>query len=80
MLQLCRTPPDSVSEGSNSSLSVGVRRLISLLDEKEDLSNQGSKRRKVERSLSDNSKEGELGSIPRRQTEITAGSNINSSS
>ncbi|XP_075650001.1 glutamate receptor 3.3 [Castanea sativa] len=80
MLRLCRTPPDSVSEGSNSSLSVGVRRLFSLLDEKEDLSNQGSKRRKVERSLSDNSKESELGSITRRQTEITAGSNINSSS
>ena len=72
MLRLCRTPPDSVSEGSNGSLSVGVRRLISLLDEKEDLSNQGSKRRKVERSLSDNSKESELGSITRKQTEITA--------
>ena len=80
MLRLCRTPPDSVSEGSNGSLSVGVRRLISLLDEKEDLSNQGSKRRKVERSLSDNSKENELGSITRKQTEITVGSNINSSS
>ncbi|XP_050267948.1 glutamate receptor 3.3 isoform X1 [Quercus robur] len=80
MLRLCRTPPDSVSEGSNGSLSVGVRRLISLLDEKEDLSNQGSKRRKVERSLSDNSKESELGSITGKQTEITVGSNINSSS
>lgn len=80
MLRLCRTPPDSVSEGSNSSISVRVRRLISILDEKEDLSNQGSKRRKVERSLSDNSKESELGSITMRQTEIAAGSNINSSS
>ena len=80
MLRLCRTPPDSVSEGSNGSLSVHVRRLISLLDQKEDLSNQGSKRRKVERSFSDNSKESELGSVTMRQTEIAAGSDINSSS
>jgi ionotropic glutamate receptor len=67
MLQLCRTAPsESVLAGSHSSISGRVRRLISLMDEKEDHSNSGSKRRKVERSLSDNDKE--LGSNPSRQT------------
>uniref|UniRef100_A0A2N9HFE0 Glutamate receptor n=1 Tax=Fagus sylvatica TaxID=28930 RepID=A0A2N9HFE0_FAGSY len=80
MLRLFRTAPsESVSDGSNVSLSGHVRRLFSLLDEKEDQSHGGSKRRKVERSLSDNSKDSELGTNPRRQTEFTAGSNINSS-
>lgn len=66
MQQLCRTvPSESVSAGSRSSISGRVRRLISLMDEKEDHSNSASKRRKVERSLSDNEKE--LGSYPRRQ-------------
>ena len=80
MLRLFRTAPsESVSDGSNGSLSGHVRRLLSLLDEKEDQSHGVSKRRKVERSLSDNSKDSELGTNPRRQTEFTAGSNINSS-
>lgn len=80
MLRLFRTAPsESVSDGSNGSLSGHVRRLFSLLDEKEDQSHGGSKRRKVERSLSDNSKDSELGTNPRRQTEFTVGSNINSS-
>ncbi|KAG7971428.1 hypothetical protein I3843_07G133500 [Carya illinoinensis] len=79
--QLCRTAPsDSISAGSSNSVSRRVRRLLSLMDEKEDPSNSVSKRRKVEiRSVPANDKGTELGGSLRRQTEMTAGTNINSS-
>jgi ionotropic glutamate receptor len=65
MLKLCRTAPsEAVSVVSSSSISRRVRRLISLMDEKSDHSNNGNKRRKVERSLSDTDKE--LENNPRR--------------
>jgi ionotropic glutamate receptor len=63
MLKLCRTAP-SEAVSSRSLISGRVRRLISLMDEKSDHSNNGNKRRKVERSLSDTDKE--LENNPRR--------------
>lgn len=62
--QLCSTPPhESVSASSSNSLSGRLRRLLSLMDEKEDHS---SKRRKVERSLSEDGSE--IGVNARRET------------
>lgn len=51
--QLCTTPAESVPEGSSSSRSGHLQRFLSLMDEKEDPSKR-SKRRKVERALSEN--------------------------
>ncbi|KAM6543414.1 hypothetical protein CsatB_007861 [Cannabis sativa] len=58
--------PDSVTGGSSDMKSGRLRRFISLIDEKSDNSN---KRRKVERSLSENDKQKQWGNDP--QTEIT---------
>ncbi|KAG6644754.1 glutamate receptor 3.3 [Carya illinoinensis] len=78
MQQLCRTgPSESISTGPNNSISGRVRRLLSLMDEKVDHSNSGSKRRKVERSLSEISNDSEL--VSRRQTGMTTGTHISSS-
>lgn len=71
MQLLCRaTPSESVSAGSSNSISTRFRKLLSLMDEKEDHSHNGSKRRKVERSFSENDRDSELGSNPSRQIEM----------
>ncbi|KAB1203515.1 Glutamate receptor 3.3 [Morella rubra] len=65
MQLLCRaTPSESVSAGSSNSISTRFRKLLSLMDEKEDQSHNGSKRRKVEKSFSENDRDSELGSNP----------------
>lgn len=65
MQLLCRaTPSESVSAGSSNSISTRFWKLLSLMDEKEDQSHNGSKRRKVERSFSENDRDSELGSNP----------------
>lgn len=54
---------DSVSDGSRSK---SLRTLLSLIDEKKDQSNSGNKRRKIERSSSEDSRDCELGRDPKR--------------
>ena len=53
-------PVNSISGGSGDSKSGRFRRFFSLIDEKSDQSN-GNKRRKVERSLTENDKHKEWG-------------------
>lgn len=60
-----RSSTDSVSPGSTASQSGGLRRFLSLIDEKTNQSNTANKRRKVGRSLSDNEAEIEWGKGPR---------------
>lgn len=71
-------PPESASTGQGSLRSGGLQRFLSLMDEKEDQSKSGQKRRKIEKSLSDNDRDDELGRKPkRRETEMTR-SDVNS--
>ncbi|XVE94391.1 hypothetical protein REPUB_Repub02eG0004600 [Reevesia pubescens] len=73
-------PPESASAGQDRSRSGRLQRFLSLMDEKEDQSKSGQKRRKVEKSLSDNDKDDELGRTPKsRETEMSTGRNVNSS-
>ncbi|KAF2310246.1 hypothetical protein GH714_007398 [Hevea brasiliensis] len=80
--QLYRVPPaESASPTQGGSRSGRLHRLLSLMDEKEDQSRQKNKRRKVERSLSENDRDVELGrNTKRKGIEMTSGSNINPSS
>lgn len=74
-------PPDSISGGTNDSRSGRLRRFFSLIDEKsKHNSNSGSKRRKVERSLSENdkNKKWEKSNPQSSQTEMTTINSINS--
>lgn len=69
-------PPESASPGQGSSRSGRLQRFLSLIDEKEDKSKSGQKRRKVEESISNNNKDIESGrNSKRRETEISTGSN-----
>ncbi|XWS26034.1 hypothetical protein CRYUN_Cryun27aG0118600 [Craigia yunnanensis] len=73
-------PPESASTGQGSPRSGRLQRFFSLMDEKKDQSKSGQKRRKVEKSLSDNDRDDELGGkSKRRETEMSTGSNVNSS-
>ncbi|KAJ9165839.1 hypothetical protein P3X46_020665 [Hevea brasiliensis] len=80
--QLYRVPPaESASPTQGGSRSGRLHRLLSLMDEKEDQSRQKNKRRKVERSFSENDRDVELGrNTKRKGIEMTSGSNINPSS
>ncbi|XP_020535379.1 glutamate receptor 3.3 isoform X2 [Jatropha curcas] len=60
-------PEESASPGQGSSRSGGIHRLLSLMDEKEDQSRGKNKRRKLERSLSENDRDAELGKNPKRK-------------
>lgn len=74
-------PPQSVTTSPSDPQSGRFRRFISLIDKKADQSNNGNKRRKVIRSLSDNDKDGKLGWTPKKkQTERTGMGDINSGS
>ncbi|XVE69579.1 hypothetical protein DITRI_Ditri10aG0002500 [Diplodiscus trichospermus] len=73
-------PPDSASSGLSSSRSGPLQRFLSLMDEKEDQSKSGRKRRKIEKSLSESDRDDELGRKPKRRgTEMSTRSNLNSS-
>lgn len=64
--QLYRAAPvESASPGHSSSRSSRLQKLLSLMDEKEDLSKSSNKKRRVERSLSDEG-DHELERNPRR--------------
>ncbi|KAJ9186317.1 hypothetical protein P3X46_001904 [Hevea brasiliensis] len=78
--QLYRAPPtESTSPVQGSSRSGRIHRLLSLMDEKEDHSGKKNKR-KVERSLSENDRDAELGrNTKRKGVEMSSGSNINPS-
>ncbi|KAG8632207.1 hypothetical protein MANES_18G003400v8 [Manihot esculenta] len=69
---------EAASPLQGSSRSGRLHRLLSLMDEKEDQSRQKNKRRKVERSLSENDGDAKSGSNTKRKgIEMTSGSNIN---
>ncbi|XVF74081.1 hypothetical protein PTKIN_Ptkin13bG0032500 [Pterospermum kingtungense] len=57
--QLRNVPPESVSTGQGSSRSGRLQRFLSLMDEKEDQAKSGQKRRKVEKTLSDDDRDEE---------------------
>ncbi|ONI05454.1 hypothetical protein PRUPE_5G008300 [Prunus persica] len=72
-------PTPCVSTSPGNSRSRQLRRFLSLIDEKKDPSNSGSKRKKIVRSFSDNDKDDKLGRNPeKKQTEMTNRSEINS--
>ncbi|GAV86452.1 Lig_chan domain-containing protein/SBP_bac_3 domain-containing protein/ANF_receptor domain-containing protein [Cephalotus follicularis] len=73
-------PVDSVSNGQVNSRSGSLRRFLSLIDEKADDSKSGNKKRKVERSLSENDRDSESGRTREgKRAEITTASNNNTS-
>lgn len=68
------TPVESPSAGQGSSRSGRLHRLLSLMDEKAGQEKSAVKRRKLERSLSDNDRDCELGRNPmRKETERMTG-------
>lgn len=62
---------DSISDGQGSVRSRRLQKLLSLIDEKEDLSKRPNKRRKVEILAPEDSTDFELGR-KRRQTELSS--------
>ncbi|CAI0381628.1 unnamed protein product [Linum tenue] len=72
--KLYRTEPNEALESGqgSSSRSRSIHRLLSIMDEKKDTSKKGrsSKRRKLETSLSDNSRLGEFEKNERREMEM----------
>ncbi|KAL5557698.1 hypothetical protein UlMin_033909 [Ulmus minor] len=66
-------PADSVAGGGSTDPRSGrIRRFLSLIDEKRDPKNSENKRRKVDRSLSENDKNCQWGRNPQRtQTEMS---------
>lgn len=75
--QMRKTPvPESASPGESTSRSKRLQRFLSLMDEKEDVSKSG-KKRKIERSFSDNVTDAELGRKSKQiQSEITTSSSL----
>ncbi|XP_059278798.1 glutamate receptor 3.3 [Lycium ferocissimum] len=67
-----------VSDGqNNTSRSKRLRTLLSLIDEKSDKSNRGSKRRKIDRSVSDDNIESDLGRDSRcRESQVSSQNEI----
>lgn len=64
--QLCRAPPaESASHSQGNSHSRRLHRLLSLMDEREDQSRSKNKRRKVDKSLSENDRDAELERNPK---------------
>ncbi|KAG8632218.1 hypothetical protein MANES_18G003400v8 [Manihot esculenta] len=69
---------EAASPLQGSSRSGRLHRLLSLMDEKEDQSRQKNKRRKVERSLSENDGDAKSGSNTKRKgIEMTSGNHLN---
>lgn len=64
-----------ISTSPGNSQSGRLKRFLSIIDERKDQSNSGSKRKKIVRSFSDNVTDGKL---ELKQTEMTARSDINS--
>lgn len=58
---------EAISDGSTGSRSKRLQTLLSLIDEKADKSSRDSKRRKVDRSVSDENMENDLGRDSRRR-------------
>ncbi|OMO51259.1 GPCR, family 3 [Corchorus olitorius] len=77
-LQLLRrlrsVPPSESSSVGGSSRSGRIQRFLSLMDEKEDQSKSGQKKRKVEKSLSENDRDDELGMKAKRKETTTSNS------
>lgn len=72
--------PESDLIDQGSSHPRRLQKLLSIIDEKKDQWKSGNKRRNIERSLSENDKEVELGRNPkRRQTQISIDEGINPS-
>lgn len=71
---------DPISRGEGSSRSTRLRTLLSLMDEKKDPSTRDKKRRKLDRSVSDDNHGSELGRNPkRRQSQISVDTEIDPS-
>lgn len=79
MHQLCKSAPsDSISSEQRIAHSRHLQRFFSLMDEKEDLTKNKSKRMKMEGPSFHNDRDEELGrSSKRRETDLAKGSSIN---
>ncbi|KAL0324843.1 UNVERIFIED_CONTAM: Glutamate receptor 3.3 [Sesamum radiatum] len=72
--------PDDVIDGQGSSRSKRLQTLLSLIDEKEDQSRSDRKRRKLERSLSENNGEVDLERDSKRKSSQISDNSFNSRS
>ncbi|KAL0352529.1 UNVERIFIED_CONTAM: Glutamate receptor 3.3 [Sesamum calycinum] len=75
-----KASPDDVIDGQGSSRSKRLQTLLSLIDEKEDQSRSDRKRRKLERSLSENNGEVDLERDSKRKSSQISDNSFNSRS
>ncbi|KAK4390033.1 Glutamate receptor 3.3 [Sesamum angolense] len=72
-----KASPDDVIDGQGSSRSKRLQTLLSLIDEKEDQSRSDRKRRKLERSLSENNGEVDLERDSKRKSSQISDNSFN---